>query len=182
MKTKLYKNRELTLKICLSAMCLALVFVLPFITGSNPELGNMLCPMHIPALLMGIIIGPYFGGALAFVSPILRSLIIGSPSLFPRAVTMSFELMGYAFVFGFIYMILKKGLPELYISLVGGMLAGRIVGCLFKLALYKTGAMGAFNLPVILSGYFVETIPAIVIQILLIPPIVLALRKAKIIK
>lgn len=180
---KVYKNRELTLKICLSAACLALVFVLPLITGSNPELGNALCPMHIPALLMGIIIGPYFGGALAFISPILRSLILGAPApIVPRAITMSFELMAYAFVFGFLYMMLRKSLPSLYIALVSGMLAGRVVGLLVKLVLYKTGIMGTFSLPVIISGYFVETIPAIIIQLILVPPVVLALQRAKIIK
>lgn len=181
MKTKHYKNRELTLKICLAAMCLALVFVLPFITGSNPELGNALSPMHIPAFLMGIVIGPYFGGALAFLAPVLRSLILGSPALFPRAVTMSFELMGYALVFGLLYKALKKKIPSIYISLVCAMVVGRVLGCLFKLLLYKTGAVGAFSLPVVLSGYFLETLPAVIIQILVIPPIVLALRRAKII-
>ena len=63
---KAYNNRELTLKICLSAMCMALAFALPFVTGAIPEIGNALSPMHLPAFLFGIVAGPYFGGVLAF--------------------------------------------------------------------------------------------------------------------
>ena len=35
----------------LSALFLALALVLPFLTGQIPEVGSMLCPMHIPVLL-----------------------------------------------------------------------------------------------------------------------------------
>ena len=34
-----------------AALYLALAMVLPFVTGQIPEIGSMLCPMHIPALL-----------------------------------------------------------------------------------------------------------------------------------
>ena len=43
-----------------SAICLALCLVLPFLTGQIPQIGKMLCPMHIPVLLCGFICGwPY---------------------------------------------------------------------------------------------------------------------------
>ena len=177
MKRKAYKNRELTLKICLAAMCLALAFVLPFLTGAIPEIGGMLCPMHIPAFLLGIIIGPYFGGALAFLSPILRSLIFGSPLLFPRAFSMAFELMAYALAFGILYKLLPKKAPYLYVSLASAMLIGRIVGGAVKTVLFATGAMGKWSTALFISGYFTETLPGVIVQLLLIPPLVLALMK-----
>lgn len=182
MKTKVYKNKELTVKICLSAMCLALAFVLPFVTGAIPEIGGMLCPMHLPAFLLGIIIGPYYGGALAFLSPILRSLIFGSPALFPRAFAMAFELFAYALVFGLLYKLLQKKMPYLYFSLVTAMLAGRAVGGIVKFVLFKTGAMGSYSAALFISGYFTETLPGVLIQLLVIPALAVALRKAKIIK
>ena len=45
-------NRSLK-KMLLSAMFLALGLVLPFFTGQIPQIGNALCPMHIPVLLCG---------------------------------------------------------------------------------------------------------------------------------
>ena len=41
----------------LAAMFLALAYVLPFLTGQIPQIGAMLCPMHIPVLLCGFICG-----------------------------------------------------------------------------------------------------------------------------
>lgn len=179
---KVYKNRELTLKICLSAMCMALAFVLPIITGAIPEVGNALSPMHIPALLFGIVAGPYVGGALAFLAPILRSLMLGAPApIFPRAITMSFELMAYALVFGLLYKLLSKKLPYIYVSLVLAMIAGRLVGGAVKLALLKLGFIPKFNLALFISGYVTESIPGIIVQLLVIPPVVLALRRARLI-
>ena len=38
------------LKLTYSALYLAIALVLPFLTGQIPQIGSMLCPMHIPAL------------------------------------------------------------------------------------------------------------------------------------
>lgn len=51
------KNRELILKITLSGVFLALGLLLPFLTGQIPEIGSMLCPMHIPVLICGFVCG-----------------------------------------------------------------------------------------------------------------------------
>lgn len=45
-----------------AALYLALAMVLPFVTGQIPEIGSMLCPMHIPALLCGFMCGWLWGG------------------------------------------------------------------------------------------------------------------------
>ena len=37
----------------LASMFLAVALVIPFLTGQIPEIGTMLCPMHIPVLLCG---------------------------------------------------------------------------------------------------------------------------------
>lgn len=50
-----------TIKLTLSAMFLALGFVLPFFTGQIPQIGNMLLPMHLPVLLCGLICGWQYG-------------------------------------------------------------------------------------------------------------------------
>ena len=44
-------------KMTYAALFLAIAMVLPFVTGQIPEIGYMLCPMHIPALLCGFMCG-----------------------------------------------------------------------------------------------------------------------------
>ena len=64
-------------------MFLALAMVLPFLTGQIPQIGNMLCPMHIPVLLCGFFCGPWYGGIVGGVAPLLRFVLFGMPPLFP---------------------------------------------------------------------------------------------------
>ena len=51
------KTKNLIQKMCLCAMFIALAFVLPFLTMQINEIGDMLCPMHIPVMLCGLICG-----------------------------------------------------------------------------------------------------------------------------
>ena len=80
------------LKLTYSALYLAIALVLPFLTGQIPQIGSMLCPMHIPALLCGFVCGWPWGLAVGFISPLLRSVLFGMPDMFPTAVAMAFEL------------------------------------------------------------------------------------------
>ena len=94
------KKRNDIKKLTLSAMFLALAFVMPFLTGQIPQIGSMLCPMHIPVLLCGFFCGAPWGLVVGFVAPILRSFILGMPPLFPTAFCMAFELATYGFIAG----------------------------------------------------------------------------------
>ena len=61
------------LKLTYSALYLAIALVLPFLTGQIPQIGSMLCPMHIPALLCGFVCGwPW--GLVHFAASALRAL------------------------------------------------------------------------------------------------------------
>ncbi len=73
-------------RLVLSALFLALAFVLPFLTGQVQQIGRMLCPMHIPVLLCGFICGWQWGLAVGVAAPLLRSLTLGMPPFFPTAV------------------------------------------------------------------------------------------------
>lgn len=46
------KKHNQLLKMILSALFLALAYVLPFLTGQIPQIGSMLCPMHIPGITL----------------------------------------------------------------------------------------------------------------------------------
>ncbi len=165
-----------TKQIAFSGVFLALCLVLPFFTAQIPEIGSMLLPMHIPVLLCGLLMGPFLGGIVGFIAPILRSLIFGMPYMFPTAVAMAFELMAYGIACGILVAILNSNNISTYIALVGGMIIGRIVWGIASFVIYT--AMGfSFTFEAFLIGGFTTAVPGIILQLVIIPPIVIALRK-----
>ncbi|MBQ8380668.1 MAG: ECF transporter S component [Clostridia bacterium] len=177
-----YNNKEFIKKLTISACCFALAMVLPFVTGAIPEIGNMLCPMHIPILLLGALAGPLIGGILGFLAPLARSLIFGSPMLFPIAAAMAPELMAYGAVFGILTRVFPKKIGSVYAALLIAMVSGRIVGGAAKALFLAFGLLDSFGMAAFLTSYFVESIPAVIIQLLIIPPTLLALKRAGIYK
>ena len=175
------KNRNSIFKLVFAAMFLALSYVLPFLTGQIPEIGSMLCPMHIPVLLCGFICGGPWGLIVGLIAPLLRSLTLGMPPLFPTAVCMAFELAAYGAVAGIMHKILPKKKISIYGSLLIAMIAGRIVwGCAMYIFMGING--GAFTFSAFIAGAFTNAIPGIIVQIVLIPVLVMLLENPKIIK
>lgn len=168
-------NRKL-LKLVLSALFIAAAYLLPFLTGQIPEIGNMLCPMHIPVLLCGFICGWQYGLSVGMISPLLRSLTLGMPPIFPKAICMAFELAVYGAVAGLMYKLFPKKKGFIYLSLVIAMLAGRVVwGCAMFVCMGIKG--GAFGFSAFMTEAFVNAVPGIVLQIVLIPLVVMAANK-----
>ena len=171
------KNKNV-LKLTYSGVCLALCLVLPFLTGQIPQIGSKLLPMHIPVLLCGFLCGPVWGLAVGAIAPILRSLLFGMPPLFPTATAMAFELAAYGLLAGLFYKLLPKKTPYLYVALILAMLGGRLVwGLVMSLLMGATGK--GFTLAAFWAGAFANAWPGIVLQLVLIPPVVAALKKAK---
>ena len=169
-----HKNNVRTM--ILAAMFLALSYVLPFFTGQIPQIGAMLCPMHIPVLLCGFICGWPWGLAVGLIAPLLRSLTLGMPPLFPTAVCMAFELAAYGAVAGLLHQVLPKKKRSIYLSLLAAMLAGRLVwGAAMLICLGVQGS--SFSFSAFLSGAILNAIPGIIIQIILIPILVMVLDK-----
>ena len=165
-------------KLTYAAVCLALALLLPMVTGNIPEIGNMLCPMHIPVLLCGFLCGGPWGALVGAVAPILRSLIFGRPYLYPTALAMMAELAVYGLMAGLLYRFLPKKPGYVYVSLIGAMLGGRVVGGLAQLVLLGLDGKG-FTAAVFFTEYFVKAWPGIVIQLVFIPLVVIALRRSK---
>ena len=160
-----------------AAVCLALCMVLPFLTGQIPQVGSALCPVHIPVLLAGFLCGPWWAMAVGAVSPLLRFALFGMPPIFPTGVAMCFELAAYGLVSGLLYARLPKKTANVYVSLLAAMLAGRVVWGIVRVAL--SGVAGEpFTWAAFMAGAFVNAVPGIIVHILLIPVIVMALRKA----
>ena len=166
------KNHEKLLKMTVSALCLAMAYVLPFLTGQIPEIGAMLCPMHLPVLLCGFICGWYWGLGIGILAPLFRSLTLGMPPIFPTAVCMAFELAVYGLVAGLMHKLLPKKKPYIYCSLLAAMIAGRIVwGLAMLVCLGATG--GSFTFSAFIAGAVTTAIPGIILQIILVPVIVI---------
>ena len=160
----------------LAALFLAMAMVLPFLTGQIPEIGSMLCPMHIPALLCGFFCGWKWGLAVGFVAPVLRSLIFGMPPMFPVAICMSFELAAYGAVSGALYQRLPRTKGSIYAALLAAMVAGRLVWGAARFVCAGLDA-SACGLTAFWAGAITTAIPGIITQIVLIPVLVMALRR-----
>ena len=170
-----------TKNLVLAAMFIALGFVLPMLTGQIPQIGSMLLPMHIPVLLCGLVCGWPYGLAVGIVTPILRSFVFGMPPMFPTAVAMAFEMAAYGCVVGLLYSRSKwKCVFSLYRSMLIAMLAGRAVWGIATMALLGIGGT-SFTLSAFLAGAFLNAIPGIILQLVLIPAVMVALNKAKLV-
>ena len=172
-------SRKNILNLTYAAMLFALGRVLPFLTGQIPEIGNLLLPMHLPVLLCGFVCGPIYGAAVGFTLPIIRSFIFGMPVFYPSAVTMAFELLAYGFFTGFLYLLFKrKNLFAIYASLIPAMLIGRVIKGIANAIAFGISDK-PYSFAAFISGAFTEAIPGIVLQLILIPAVLLALKKAK---
>lgn len=164
-------------KLSVSAMLFAVGLILPFLTGQIKEIGNLLLPMHIPVLLCGLICGWKYGGAVGFLLPLTRSLLFSMPQMYPTAVAMAFELMTYGLVVGLVFS-KWNCIRSLYRALVVSMLAGRIVwGVVMSVLL----GFGEFTFAAFIAGAFAKAVPGIVLQLTLIPAIMVALGRAKLV-
>lgn len=172
-------------KLVLSAMFMAIGLVLPFITGQIQQIGSMLLPMHIPVLFCGLICGWQYGAVVGFVLPLLHYVLFGMPPIFPTGVSMSFELAVYGAVIGLIMQQLSKRnttdsgknyVRNLYLALIGAMLVGRIVWGLVRFILARA-TMQPFTMEMFMAGAFLTAIPGIIVQLILIPGIMAALKR-----
>ena len=160
-----------------AALYLAIALVLPFVTGQIPEIGSMLCPMHIPALLCGFMCGWPWGLAVGFIAPPLRSVLFGMPAMFPGAVAMAFELAVYGGMAGWLRQALPKTKAVTYAVLLLSMIAGRLVWGSVRLIL--AGLTGSsFTWALFLAGAVTNAIPGIILQLVLIPILVIAMERA----
>ena len=156
-------------KICLCAICTALCYVLPL--AFHPlVMGTALSPMHIPVLLCGLLCGWPYGAFCGVVGPLLSSLLSGMP---PAAMLLYMipELCVYRT--GHAY-------ADLYLALVPDMLLGRIAGGIARAIFYLPSGQ-PYSLALWASSYLVGTLPGIILHLVILPPLVLLMMKARLI-
>ena len=156
----------------LAGMFLAIGVVLPSITGSIKEIGDSLLPLHLVVMLCGVICGWQYAAVIGAALPFLRAAFFSMPPFYPNAVWMSAELITYGFVIGALFSLRKKySRVWLLVSLACSMLAGRVVWGIVKAILL--GLLDKpFGMQAFLIGGFVDAVPGIILQFILVPLIV----------
>lgn len=165
-------------KIVLTGLFIAIGIVLPpLFHGAG--LGPVISPMHFPVLLCGLMLGWKYGVISGIVTPILVSFMFGVPPLFPVAIVMSIELATYGLVGGALFAskkMIRYEPARLYLSLIIAMILGRVVyGLVYALMFVLDLSTFAFS--TYLTTMFVTGLPGIVLQILIVPAVVMALKR-----
>lgn len=166
-------------KSIITAVCIALCVVLPQAFHAVPNAGAIYLPMHIPVLLCGLICGWSYGLLCGLAGPALSALLTGMP---PAAVLpgMMVECGVYGLAAGLLMQLLrtKHLYADLYISLAAAMLLGRVVSGIAKALIFSAGS---YSMASWVAGSFVTALPGIIIQLALLPSIVYALMRARLI-
>ena len=133
--------------------------------------------MHIPVILCGLICGWQYGLVVGFILPFLRYVMFGMPLLFPTGIAMAFELATYGMAVGLFYSRSRwQCVISLYRSMAGAMVAGRLVWAVVQMFLLGTGN-GGFTLQMFMAGAFLNAIPGIILQLVLVPAVMVALNR-----
>ena len=159
--------------ISLTGLLLAAAVLLPVVFHQFGIAGRVFLPMHIPVFLAGLVLGPWAGLLVGALSPGLSALLTGMPTA-AYAVPMMPELAAYGTVSGLLYTDRQK---NLWLALIGAMVAGRAVWCLMAVAIAPLLGFGGRTLPVVLAALAVG-LPGVVLQLLLVPPLVVKIKRA----
>jgi len=166
-----------TKQLVYGGLCLALCVVLPLTFHSVANAGSIFLPMHIPVLACGLLCGWPYGLACGILGPVLSSVMTGMP---PAGIlpSMMLELAVYGLVSGLLSNAFrsKNSVLSIYLPLVCAMLAGRVASGIANALIFQAGS---YSLKAWLTVSFATALPGILIQLLLIPAVILTLRKTK---
>lgn len=165
---------NLTRKIVVTGLFIAIGVVLPQAFHMIPNAGSVVLPMHIPVLFCGLVCGPLYGAICGGAACLLSHVIFGMPPapVFPGMIC---ELIVYGLLAGLMSMWLKnKNVGYIYIELIVAMIGGRLVAGLLNALIFKAGN---YSLAIWLTNYFVTGLPGIIIQLVLIPALVAVFNK-----
>lgn len=171
-------------KICVCVVCVAMCYLLPL--ALRPlGLYTLISPITIPVIICAISCGPGYGFTCAILGPILCSLLTGTPDM-PDLVPMMVELSVYAFLGGLIMRAMKTGslFINTLLTLIPTILVGRVAAILAVGIFYLFGILGVetFSLSALASRYFVDAIPTISLQLILITLLTATLTEEKLLK
>ncbi len=134
-------------------------------------MGEMLLPMHLPILVVGLLVGPWAGCAAGLLSPLVSFALSGMPGI-PMLPLMVLELGAYGLVAGLV----RSAKCPVLLKVIAAQIVGRLVR---GFALCAVSAMLPGVALVILWNTTLAGLPGLVCQWALIPLIIMMLdRKA----
>lgn len=165
-----------TKKLTFASICLACCFCLPILTSHNPQVTVMLCLMHFPVMVCGMMCGAPWGVAVGVTAPVLRSLMFDMPTMYPDAVAMCFEMGVYGLICGLEANDPRKSPGNIFLDLILAMVAGRVAW----------GAVMVFfalisDVPFSVEAYksaVLNTWPGVMLQLMSLPPLIVFLQTA----
>ena len=160
----------------ITALCIALCVVLPIAFHSIPNSAMVFLPMHIPILLCGLVCSWPYGLVCGLFGPLLSSILTQMPAMAVLP-SMMIECAVYGCVASLMMRLVRTGslYLDLYGALLPAMVMGRVVSGLAKAWLLAPGTPPfAWVTTSLLTG-----IPGIVIQLVLIPALIFALERTK---
>ena len=127
--------------------------------------------MHLSVYIGGMLLGPIYGMCVGVITPIISFFFTGMPPI-AKLPFMIIELLSYGLLAGF----LNYKRVNIYINLIAAQLGGRLI---YGLTLFVGGRLLHLNVPAVatIGTAFITGIPGIIMQIVLVPVIVIALRK-----
>ena len=106
-------------KSIITAVCIALCYLVPLLFHGIQNAGQIFCPMHIPVYICGLVCGWPFGLLCGVAGPLLSSALTGMPpiAILPQ---MMVELAIYGAVAGLVMKLVhtRNTYADLYISLI----------------------------------------------------------------
>ncbi len=160
-------------KIVLTGLFICLGLVIPYFSGHAFGVpGNVFLPMHLPVLISGLILGPYYGAACGLITPIVSSVLTGMPALWPVLPMMTGELVTYGVLTG---LLRSRAKWNIYAAMITAMIGGRIVSSIiFSIIMLPPGpSVVLLNMgTTLLTG-----LPGIIIQLLVVPVAVKLLER-----
>ncbi|MEA5058690.1 MAG: ECF transporter S component [Clostridia bacterium] len=173
-------NSTPTRRLSTAALCLAMAVLLPQFFHAIPNFGSIFLPMHLPVLLCGFICGWKYGLLCGMFAPVLSFLLAGMPGamILPGMVC---ELAVYGLVTGLLFprMHTQSWIADIYFSLLPAMLLGRVFLGLTNGLVFLAGQ---YTFQVFLAGAFVTALPGILVQLVLTPALLFALKKANLLQ
>jgi thiamine transporter ThiT len=165
--------------ILFTALCIAIGLILSQVVKMIPipYPGAVLLPMHIPVLICGFLCGWAYGAISGLMLPLIAFVLTGMPPIFPTGLSMTLELATYGAFTALLYRFTKG---KVVISLIGAMICGRAVMAAANTILFSF-TDNVYGWSLFISSAFLTALPGIIIQFILIPLIVLSLKRAKLI-
>ena len=168
-------------KMCICALLTAMCYVLPQAFHILPlgSVGSLLSPMHLPVLLCGLVCGWPYGLFCGLMGPVLSHLLSGGMPPVPVLIAMVPELGVYGLAAGLGMELIRTGrtLLDCYFSLLPALVLGRIAGGVAKV-LYYLSTAESYTVAMWVSAYIVGTLPAVVLQLVVLPALVWGLMRA----